>query len=174
MKLNIKIRLIFLLIVLILCRYYVSESNYKSDSNYESGSEYELTSERHDSILSIASYTKSQYDKGTLKLGYVIANGNLDNYEKNKEIAEIFANHDYFYKAVMNDENTVIIQQVVFFHSVTGYIATKNETLNTTEEKHRTVMYVPSALGYDNNLVIIDGYIGQFDKWHLYSYRSGM
>ena len=101
----------------------------------------------------------------------------LDDLEKNEEINGIFDDENYcYYKLTMNDDNTVIIQKDVIFQSVVGYVATKNDALNTrkTDGIENPVMDVPSSLGYDSDLIVIAEYIGEIDEWNLYSYRAGM
>ena len=170
---NIKYRLIILiplLSIFMLC------GCYAPDPSFESSSTSNSNTSRYDSITKMASYAKSQYDKGTIQLGYVIKKENLNELEKNEEINDIFADENYcYYKLTMNDDNTVIIQKAVIFQSVVGYVATKNDALSTrkVEGIEDPVMDAPS-LGYDGGLIVIDGYIGEFDEWYLYSYTAGM
>ena len=159
-----------LLSIFVLCGCYAPESGVASSSTSNS------KTSKYDPITKMASYAKSQYDKGTIQSGYVIKTENLGDLEKNEEINAIFADENYrYYKLTMNDDNTVILQKAVIFQSVVGYVASKNEALSTrtVEGFEDPVMDVPS-LGYDGDLIVLDGYIGEFDEWHLYAYSAGM
>lgn len=173
---NMKHRLIFL--ILLLC-IFVLCGCYASDTSYESSLSPNSNIGRYDSIIKMASFAKSQNDKGSLQLGYVIKKDNLEDLvrEKDEEIISIFDDENYcYYKLSMKDDNTVIIQKAVIFQSVVGYVATKNDTLNTRKAEgfEDPVTDAPSQLGYDSDLIVIDGYIGEFDGWNLYSYGAGM
>ena len=165
-----------MIITSLLCIFTLSGC-YAPDSDFESSSTSNYNTSKYESITKIAAYAKSQYDKGTIQLGYVINKERLDDLEKNDEINGIFDDENYcYYKLTMNDDNTVIIQKDVIFQSVVGYVATKNDALNTrkTEGIENPVMDVPSSLGYDSDLIVIAEYIGEIDEWNLYSYRAGM
>ncbi|MDD6827361.1 MAG: hypothetical protein PUE12_14905 [Oscillospiraceae bacterium] len=168
---NKRIIILLLTFVLIITHIFCGGSIPSTDSYSNSNSNLN----KYDAILSIASYTKEQYDKGLLNLEYVIYEDNLSNFDNHEDIAEVFKDEYYFYKSTMSDENTIVVQKTVFFHSVTGYVATKNEKLNTLKiEGHSDpVMYVPSNLGYDGDIIDCS-YIGKFDDWYLYFFRGGM
>ena len=166
----------FMFIASLLCIFILSGCC-APDSNSESVSTSDSNTGRYHSLIKLASYAKSQYDKGTIQSGYVIKKENLDDLEKNEEINSIFDDENYcYYRLTMNDDNTVIIQKDAIFQSVVGYAVTKNDTLSTrkTEGIENPVMDVPSSLGYDSDLIVIAKYIGDFDAWKLYSYRAGM
>ena len=134
------------------------------------------SSDRYSDIVQIATYTKNQYDSYKLQSNEIITSDTLKNYEIDSEIAEIFESEDYFYKSTMVDTNTVLIQKNVIFQSVTGYIATKNEKLNTTKNEHyrNPILNIPSSLGYDGDSVMIEDELGEYAEWHLYYYHAGL
>lgn len=156
-----------LIIASIFCGCSISSSDYYSNSNSDQN--------RYDSILNIASFTKDQYDKGILKLEYVVKKENLSNFDNYEDIAEFFEDQNYFYKSTMSDENTIIVQKNVVFQSVKGYVVTKNEKLNTLKKEGHSdpIMYVPSTLGYDGDCIDCS-YVGKFDDWYIYSFIGGM
>lgn len=134
------------------------------------------SADRYNDIIKIATYTKNQYDSYKLQANAIITSDTLKNYENDSEIAELFATDNCFYKSTMIDTNTVLIQKNVVFQSVTGYIATKSETLDTTKNENdkNPVLDIPSFLGYDGNLVTIEDDLGEYDEWHLYYYIAGL
>ena len=76
----------------------------------------------------------------------------------------------------MIDDNTTIVQKNVIFQSATGYIATKNEMLDTVEDERykNPILNIPSSFGYDGNILSVDDYLGEFEEWHLYIYSAGL
>lgn len=145
----------------------VSENSYDSESS---------TKNRYYDITNISTYVKDQFNAGSLQLETMVTKYNINDFEKNEIISEIFSNDNFFYKALMIDENTVIVQKNVIFQSVTGYVATKNETLDTIEDERykNPILNIPSSLGYDGNNLSVDKYLGEFDEWHLYKYTAGL
>lgn len=161
---------VILLIIIMLARYTVyNESD--GANKYNSNS-----SDKYNDVISIATYTKNQYDSGSLPLETVIQKDNLDNFEKDENILQIFSSDQYFYKSAMSDKDTVIIQKSVVFHSVTGYVATKKKNLDTIDDKSfiNPILNIPSCLGYDGYIVWIENDLGKFADWYLYRYSAGL
>lgn len=147
-------------------------------NNYSGCGEYSKVdvSDKYADVIAITEYTEKQYNSGKLQLGRVIWRKNLDSFEEDEKISEIFSGDYYFYKSDMHDEDTVIIQRDVIFQSVIGYIATKKDALDTVPDeiyKYPRLNISPS-LGYDENAVWVESYLGDFEEWHLYRYNAGL
>ena len=131
---------------------------------------------QYDDITSISTYVKNQFNAGSLQLETMVTYDNIDDFEINEIFSEIFSNDQYFYKALMSDENTIIVQKNVLFQSATGYVATKSESLDIIEDKRykEPILNIPPSFGYDGNILSVLDYLGEFDEWHLYSYTAGL
>lgn len=140
------------------------------------GSHDNNLSDQYDDIMRIAIYTKNQYDSHTLQLEKKITRDNLDSFEKDENVSEILSDDEYYYMSAMMDEDTVIIHQNSIFQSATGYVATTKESLDTLDEDgyRDPLLNVPACLGYDNDRITIEKYLGAFEDWHLYRYSAGL
>lgn len=153
-------------------------STSSSDVEIQESSDYSKNSDisQYNDITSISTYIKEQFDAGALQIETMVTNDNINDFEENERISEIFSNDQYFYKALMIDDNTTIVQKNVIFQSATGYIATKNEMLDTVEDERykNPILNIPSSFGYDGNILSVDDYLGEFEEWHLYIYSAGL
>lgn len=117
-------------------------------------------------ISKLADFTLKQYTDGKIETGNVIYKANISDYSSdNSDIYNIYMSDNNFYKTVMLDENIVLIQETVYFHSVKGYIVTYDNSELPTE------LTVPSALGYDADKIHISKRNG-YDN--IYIYDAGM
>lgn len=117
-------------------------------------------------ISKLADFTLKQYAEGKIETGEVIYKTNISSYSSdNSDIYNIYMSDSNFYKTVMLDENIVLIQETVYFHSVKGYIVTYDNSELPTE------LTVPPALGYDADKIQISEYSG-YDN--IYIYDAGM
>ena len=117
-------------------------------------------------ISKLADFTFKQYTDGKIEIGKVIYNANISDYSSDKsDIYDIYMSDINFYKTVMIDENTVLIQKTVYFHSVSGYIVTYDNSELPTE------LTVPPALEYDADKIHISKRNG-YDN--IYIYDAGM
>ena len=124
-------------------------------------------------LIKIAEFTKSQYDFSNLQIGNIIKADNIEEFEADSNIADIFSSDIYYYKAAMQDSDTVVVQNNVIFQSVTGYIATKKDSLDTCGEDYCSLNISPS-FGYDSNIVFIRNSCGEYDGWNFYFYIAGL
>ncbi len=113
-------------------------------------------------ISKLADFTLKQYTEGKIETGDVIYRANISDYSSdNSDIYNIYMSDNNFYKTVMLDENIVLIQETVYFHSAKGYIVTYDNSELPTE------LTVPPALGYDADKIQISEYNG-YDNIYIY------
>lgn len=150
-------------------------NNYSDTANYIDNTKTTVTiADKYSDIIELATFTMNQYNAGKLDIGNVIYDINIDEFEADSNISELFSSHEYFYKTIMKDENTVIVQKNVIFQSIIGYVVTTEKSLDTYEYGRFPCLNIPSALGYDGDSVSIDGYIGECDNLFLYSFVAGL
>ena len=130
--------------------------------------------EKYSDIMALRNFAKDKYDAGQLEIGTVIRSNSPKDYESDPDIAEIFSNHSY--KLTMSDENTVIIQTDVVFHSAHGYLVTSEKSLDTYQPDGSRFpkLDIPDVMHYDGSSIYIERYIGELDGLHLYYYNAGL
>ena len=131
--------------------------------------------EKYSDILELANFAKDRYDVGQFEIGTVIRSNDLEKFELDADIAKIFSNHSY--KLTMRDENTVIIQTDLVFHSAHGYVVTSEKSLDTYQKidgKGDPRLDIPAGMGYDGCEIRIVRYEGELDGLYLYYYDAGL
>ena len=130
--------------------------------------------EKYFDILELANFAKDRYDVGQLEIGTVIRSNDHEKFELDADIAEIFSNHSY--RLTMRDENTVIIQTDLVFHSAHGYVVTSEKSLDTyqIDGKGDPRLDIPAGMGYDGCKIRIERYEGELDCLYLYYYNAGL
>lgn len=131
--------------------------------------------EKNSDIIELANFAKEQYDAEQLAIGAIITWDSTEEFEEYPDIAEIFSSNRA-HKVTMRDENTVIIQTHIAFHTTHGYVITSEKSLDTYRRNGEgdPRLDVPVGMSYDGSNVRIDGYMGELNGLYLYHYTAGL